>query len=233
MSTSDYPPILVVDIEATSAHRFNAGIVEIGALWLEPDALTILEHLSFEMKCRPHQGCELHQEKALEANGCNWLDDPTVAPESEAIEAFAEWVVDSRPSSAWPAQQHGGALVMAGFNVGQYDFTNLQSAFERAGLVFPFAHRVIDVQTLAFANAAIRGHSLLKAGGMTSGDVQTMLGLPQEPKPHRALCGALLEGHALYELLYMSKKAPLQWGSLERRFFPEIGNESLLVRRPD
>jgi hypothetical protein len=232
VSKPDYPPVLVVDIETTSAHRYNAGIVEIGALWLEP-VNSALESLSFETKLRPHLGCEPHQARALEINGCDWINDPTVAPEAEAIEAFAEWIKHTTPVSQWPEQKHGGWIVMAGMNVGQFDFTNLESAFHRAGLVFPFAHRVVDVQTLAFANAAIHGQSLLKAGGMTSSDVQTMLGLPIEPEPHRALCGALLEGHALYELLYMTGKAPVEWGMLERRFFPELGNAPLLQPRCD
>lgn len=122
---------------------------------------------------------------------------------------------------------------MAGQNVGQYDLTNIEAGFERAGIKNPFSIRVVDVQTLAFANAAVHDKSMLKAGGMTSSDIQTMLGLPIEPKPHRALCGALLEAHALYELLYMSKPAPLCWGELELRFFPERGHQPLLKTRID
>lgn len=229
MSTTDYPPTLVVDIEATSAHRCNAGIVEIGALWLEPSG----DRLEcFEMKCRPHAGCEPHHEKAFEVNGCDWHEDPTVASESEAIEAFAQWIETTRPKfSEWPPQEFGGRIVMAGQNVGQYDLTNLEAAFDRAGIANPFSIRVVDVQTLAFANAPLHGKAALKAGGMTSSDIQQMLGLPKEPKPHRALCGALLEAHALYELLYMNKPAPLCWGILEQRFFADYGNEPLIKPR--
>ena len=217
MSTmTAYPPILVVDMETTSDHRTNAGIVEIGALWLEPTHRGNAP-LAFEMKCRPHPDAADVQFRAMEVNGCDWLDDPTVASEAEAIRAFADWLRLSGQTN----------IVMAGQNVGQFDFTNLEAAFGREGLAFPFSIRVVDVQTLAFANAPVHYDEPTPAGGMKSSTIQAMLGLPEEPKPHRALCGALLEAHALNELLYMRGPAPIEYGEIELRFFPARGHAPL------
>lgn len=209
-----YPPILVVDIETTSAHRGNAGIVEIGAIWLQPR--DPLRPFWFEMKCRPHKDCEPHEDGAFAVNGCDWHNDPTVASEHEAIIAFADWIALFEPDTK---------VIMAGHNVGQFDLVNLQAAFARqrgaynVGLHWPFGIAVLDVHSLACQQAFLHD-APIRNGGMKSGDIQSMLGLPIEPKPHRALCGALLEHRALWELIWMGEDAvlPVALGELEQRF---------------
>jgi DNA polymerase III epsilon subunit-like protein len=198
--------IVVVDIETLSARRVTAGIVEIGAIFLTG----LRAGQWFERKCRPPQWMQrtyaVEMVGALEVNGCDWYNDMKVASEEEAAEDFAGWLGND------------GTLVMAGQNVGQFDYTNLEELFKHARLSWPFSIRVLDLQSLAFAEALKQGAEV-PAQGMTSGRICDFLGLMREPKPHRALCGALLEHRALHELLDLGP-VPECLGELEARFFP-------------
>lgn len=189
------PLILVVDIETTSARPQWGGIVEIGAHWLTGPR----EGSEFEIKCRPPFTVEI-QEKALEVNGCDWLNDMTVPPESEAIERFLEWV--------------GGCgenpVLLAGNNP-RFDWEFLQAALARRNLGFcveenegllklPFPHRQLDLHTLAIASALANSYPCT-GNGLYTDAILGMLNLPPEPKPHRALCGARSEAEAFRLLL--------------------------------
>lgn len=207
-----HPPILVVDIETTSANRFHAGIVEIGAIWLHP-AYGRSRGMCFEMKCRPRPDAEIDPD-AIAVNGCDWLLDPTVASESEAIERFADWIADSLHMEALKEN----ALIMAGMNVGVFDWLILKIAFHLANIVFPFSFRTIDLHSIAMREAMAAGIDDIGGDGMSAGAIFEMLALPAEPKPHRALCGALLEHRALWDLLG-PEPPPVHLGELEDRFF--------------
>lgn len=222
------PPILVVDLETTSANRLNAGIVEIGAIWLHP-AYGARHGLWFEMKCRPRDGVQIDAE-ALAVNGCDWLNDPTVASEREALERFNDWIASSLHSA------HGeiakDSVIMAGQNVGQFDWMILQLACAAAGELFAFPFRVMDLHSIAFYDALRNGIDDLAPRGMTSGEIMEFCGLPREPKPHRALCGALLEHRALWELL-AADPPPGDLGALEARFFPSGLVDDRVIEAPD
>lgn len=69
--------LLVTDLEATGPDEAVSGFVEIGAAWMFGGG-------EFVMKCQPYEGAVLHP-KAFEINGCDWHQDPTVAPDREAV----------------------------------------------------------------------------------------------------------------------------------------------------
>lgn len=209
------PPILVVDIETTSSDRFHAGIVEIGAIWLHP-AYGTRHGQWFEMKCRPRPGVPI-EAGALAVNGCDWLEDPTVASEREAIETFGDWIAASLNAQDLQPDM----LMMAGMNIGVFDWIILHLAFDAAGETFPFSFRTYDLHSQAMREALSGGIDDLSRWGMPSGAIMEMLGLPEEPKPHRALCGALLEHRALWELLEATPP-PVDLSELHARFFPGI-----------
>lgn len=211
------PPILVVDLETTSDNRLAAGIVEIGAIWLHP-AYGAREGMWFEMKCRPREDSEVDP-AAISVNGCDWLEDPTVAPESEAVERFVEWIA----RSLHMAELSPGSLIMAGMNVGVFDWIILRGAWTAArspASPFPFSFRTLDLHAVALIEALRNGIDDIPSSGMKSSSILDMCGLPAEPKPHRALCGALLEHRALWELL-TDEPPPAALGELESRFFPQ------------
>lgn len=201
-------PIIVIDIEATSDHRVNAGIVEIGAINLITGAI-------FEVKLKPHGNRAPDQSKALEINGCDWLEDSTVPSELEAMRSFAAWLdAQKGPAVARPGWDR---LLMAGHNCGQYDYPNLEAAFRRCSLAWPFAIGVLDMHSLACQQAWLRSRSI----PMKSREIYQMLGLPEEPAPHRALCGATLEACALMRLLPgFPDCLPNFIAPLAARFFP-------------
>lgn len=208
------PPILVVDLETTTANRLKAGIVEIGAIWLH-------EHhgkrrgLYFESKCRPREGVQIDPE-ALAVNGCDWLHDPTVPSEREALELFCDWIA----ASLGTPEMNPDSVIIAGQNIGQFDWIIIQLAIAAAGDVMPFPFRVYDLHSVALHEALKFEFTDLAPRGMTSGEImQNMCGLRKEPKPHSALCGALLEHRALWSLRGMSS-APCDLSALEQRFFP-------------
>lgn len=205
------PPILVVDIETTSPDRLRAGIVEIGAIWLH-SGYGARYGLHFEIKCRPYPGAPV-EDGALQVNGCDWLEDPTVASEREAIERFHDWIAGSLGVD----ELQPDSVIMAGMNIGVFDWLILGAASERAEDTFPFSYRTVDLHGLAMIEAYRLGPESIGSKGLTSGQIQELLSLPKEPKPHRALCGALLEHRAISEILGLTP--PTELGTLDARFF--------------
>lgn len=183
------PRILVVDVETTGLDERICAIIEIGAQWLT----TARAGEEFSVRCRPFEGAYIDPE-AMAINGADWMDDPTVASEAAAIDAFLDWAGE-------------GDIILAGMNP-RYDLEMLRAAHHRAvtGLPpmahppFPFPHRTVDLHTLAVTWAMAAGE-VVPERGLHTDLILTLLGLPEEPKPHRALNGARAEAEALRVLM--------------------------------
>lgn len=188
-------PILVVDVETTGLAPKACGLVEIGAHWLSgPRAGE-----EFEIRCRPFSGA-IVQPQAIEVNGCDWLADPHVLGEMEAFDIFLEWV-------------GSGDVLLAGMNP-RFDWEFLRASYDRryapqpgritAGKPpkFPFSHRQLDLHSVAIA-WAVANQKPFTGKGIYTDAILTMLGLPPEPKPHRAIRGARCEAEAFRVLLGM------------------------------
>ena len=181
--------MIILDIEATGTNPNKHSILSIGALDFENPTN------QFYDECRMWDGAHL-ESGALEVNGFTKAEatDPTKKTEAEAVQAFIAWAEDCRD---W---------TLAGQNP-SFDRDFLEAACRRAHLDFPFAHRTIDTHSLSYMHMVKRGivppfdpvkhHSTLNLDGILN-----YVGIPEEPKPHNALTGALSHAEVLSRLLY-------------------------------
>jgi len=183
---TDLSRIVVVDLETSGLDPVRHGILEIGACFLaNPD----MEGSHFEMKVRLHRALDWTAE-ALAVNGRDraGLYDPALVSERDALQALFAW--------AGP-----GPLVLAGMNVGKFDLAFLSAAMARHPEVrWPkLGHRTLDMHSVALAWAAQNGKEVdvTRLSTESTDAIYLMLGLPEEPKPHRALTGAQREREAL------------------------------------
>jgi DNA polymerase III epsilon subunit-like protein len=187
--------MLVVDVEGSGTEPEKHSIVSIGALDLEhPEN-------RFYGECRVWDGAHIMDE-ALAVNGFT-MDEvmsPKKQPESELIIAFLEW------------SQHLGDRTLAGQNV-SYDRTMLKAAAERASLSWDLAYRTIDTHTLCYMHMVKRGitpplDSQHRRSALNLDAVLRYCGIPDEPKPHNALTGAISHAEVIARLLYDTKLLP-------------------------
>jgi len=188
--------MLVVDCEMTGLDANAHSIVSVGAVDLDNPSRQLYE------ECRMWDGAKVEDE-ALAVNGFTreQITDPSKQSEGELVHkfiAFAEPMADT---------------TIAGQNV-FVDTYALQAAARRAGhTAWPFAHRIIDIHTLAFEHMIKRGvtpplnvekrHSALNLDA-----VLNYCGIPEEPKPHNALTGAKCNAEVISRLLWDKKLLP-------------------------
>lgn len=188
--------MLVVDCEMTGLEPTLHSIVSIGAIDLSNPSRQLYE------ECKLWDGAKVEDE-ALAVNGftLEQITDASKQSEGDLVHtfiAFAEGMADT---------------TFAGQNVFT-DLYFLQQAARRAGhTAWPFAHRIIDIHTLAFEHMVKRGltpplnvekrHSALNLDATL-----TYCGIPEEPKPHNALTGAKCSAEVISRLLWDKKLLP-------------------------
>lgn len=188
--------MLVVDCEMTGLEPTLHSIVSVGAVDLDNPSRQLYE------ECRMWEGAKVEDE-ALAVNGFTreQISDPAKQTEGELVQkfiAFAEPMADT---------------TIAGQNVFT-DLYFLQNAAKRAGhTAWPFAHRIIDIHSLAWEHMVKRGvppplnaekrHSALNLDAALQ-----YCGIPEEPKPHNALTGAKCNAEVISRLLYDKKLLP-------------------------
>lgn len=184
--------MLVVDVEGSGTEPEKHSVVSIGALDLaNPEN-------RFYGECRVWDGAHIMDE-ALAVNGFTMdeVTSPEKQPESELITAFLEW------------SQHLADRTLAGQNV-SYDRTMLKAAAERAGLSWDLAYRTIDTHTLCYMHMVQQGITppidpQHRRSALNLDTVLRYCGIPDEPKPHNALTGALSHAEVIARLLYGRK----------------------------
>lgn len=188
--------MLVVDCEMTGLEPTLHSIVSVGAVDLDHPERQLYE------ECRTWEGAKVEDE-ALAVNGFSLeqISDVSKQSEGELVQkfiAFAEPMADT---------------TIAGQNVFT-DLYFLQNAARRAGhTAWPFAHRIIDIHSLAWEHMVKRGvtpplnpekrHSALNLDAALQ-----YCGIPEEPKPHNALTGAKCNAEVISRLLYDKKLLP-------------------------
>lgn len=182
--------MIVIDVEASGVDYNKHSIVSIGALDFDNP------NNQFYDECKIWHGAHIDDE-ALEVNGFTEkeITDPAKKSEAEITKAFIAWASDIED------------YTMAGQNV-SFDRDFLQAAAHRGHLDWPLAHRTIDVHTLAYMHMVKRGvkppvekhHTALNLD-----KVLNYVGIPDEPKPHDALTGAMSHAEAISRLLYDKK----------------------------
>ena len=188
--------MLVTDCEMTGLEPTLHSIVSVGAVDLDNPSRQLYE------ECRMWDGAKVEDE-ALAVNGFTraQVEDPTKQSEGELVRkfiAFADGMADT---------------TTAGQNVFT-DLYFLQNAARRAGhTAWPFAHRIIDIHSLAWEHMVKRGltpplnpekrHSALNLDAALQ-----YCGIPEEPRPHNALTGAKCNAEVISRLLHDKKLLP-------------------------
>lgn len=186
--------MLVVDVETTGTNPEKHSILAIGALDFSNPTNR------FYGESRVWEGAHF-EEEALTINGVTEarLHDTTKQTEAELVKAFVEWAKECR---TWNF-------------IGQnpsFDLSFVAAACHRAHIDFPFPHRSLDTHTMAYMHLAEREKdpptSASHHGSAMNLDfILKYVGVPEEPKPHNALTGALCHGEVASRLMY--KKALL------------------------
>jgi DNA polymerase III epsilon subunit-like protein len=179
--------MIVVDVETSGLAPARHSIVSIGAVdFSAPDR-------QFYRECRVWDGAEADPE-ALAVNGFSMeqIADPERMPLEQAVAQFCTWAAE------------GGDFLLAGHNT-HFDYGFLANSCSRYRMSWPFGHRLIDMHSVAWAHMAREGKLMQgKRGaiGLRSDAIYAYVGLPEEPKPHHGLTGALMEAEAFSRLLY-------------------------------
>jgi DNA polymerase III epsilon subunit-like protein len=181
--------MIALDVETTGTNPNVHSILAIGALDFDNPTN------QFYGECRAFDGAHVEGE-ALEINGFTEEEtrDPRKKSEAELVRAFIAWAEDCR-----------------GWNiVGQnpsFDLGFTQAACARAHADFPFPHRTIDTHSLAYMHMVSRGltppfNSEHHRSDMNLDYILRYCGIPEEPRPHNALTGALCHAEVASRLLY-------------------------------
>jgi DNA polymerase III epsilon subunit-like protein len=185
--------MIAVDVEATGTDYQKHSILSLGAIDLSDPSRQFYE------ECRIWEGAHFMQE-AMAIHGFSEAEatDPIKKTEGELVAAFLAW--------AWETEDH----TLAGQNV-SFDRDFLAAAAHRAHLDWDMAHRTIDVHTLAWMHMEKRGLVVPIANHRSTINLDAILlycGIPEEPKPHNALTGAMCHAEVISRLLHHKKLLP-------------------------
>lgn len=187
--------MIILDIEASGTEYHKHSIVSIGALDFENPTNR------FYKECRIWEGAHI-MDGSLEYIGYTkaQITDPNKETEGEVVRAFLEW------------SQHMSDRTLAGQNV-SFDRDFLRAAAQREGLAWDLAYRTLDTHTMCWMHMIKRGltppidldhrRSALNLDGILQ-----YCGIPEEPKPHNAMTGALSHAEVTSRLLHDKKLLP-------------------------
>lgn len=194
--------MIVIDIETTGTDPQKHSILSIGAINSHDISKQFYE------ECRIWDGAHIDSD-ALVINGFSPDDAERESKQSEAelIHRFLSWVElqdEITPAALNPL----------------FDLGFLQTAAKRAGENYILPHRSIDLHSVAYAHMTNRGITppvLNKKTDLNSDKIMEYVGIPKEPRPHKALNGAIWELEAFSRLLHGKgilpdfEKYPILW----------------------
>lgn len=184
--------LIVIDIETSGLDVDACGILEIGAVPLDP------ARSGESYRCDVRLEWWMSWEAGAAAVHGIPKDEAACHPrlsEAMAMDQLLDWIDDTAIGDI-----HGRAII-AGMNP-QFDLAFLRAAAARADMADRFrgliAHRTLDMHSLAVAKMLSYGAD---PDSLNTDAIYEMLGQPIEAKPHRALEGARREAAAILELL--------------------------------
>ena len=188
--------MIALDCEMTGLEPNLHSVVSIGAIDFEHPERQLYE------ECRMWDGAKAEDE-AFVVNGftLEQATDPQKQTEGDLVHKFITWTEGMQDTT------------FAGQNVFT-DMYFLRAAATRAGHTsWPFAHRIIDIHSLAFEHMTKRGvqppiDPVKKHSALNLDAVLVYCGIPEEPKPHNALTGAKCNAEVISRLLYDKKLLP-------------------------
>lgn len=181
--------MIALDIEASGIDPHRSSILSIGAVDFDDPTN------QFYDECRAWDGAHINDE-ALAVNGFSREEamDSEKKSEAELVKGFLAWVEDQRD---W---------TIVGQNP-SFDRDYVRMACERSHIDFPLAHRTLDTHTLCYLHMILHGvtppfDAEKHRTDLNLDAVLNYVGIPEEPKPHNALTGALCHGEVASRLLY-------------------------------
>lgn len=190
--------MLSIDCEMTGLDSERCSILSIGVV-----DMTHTER-RFYGECRVFEGA-LIQEEALRVNG--FTQEDCIDTEKQTV--------DQLMASLYEFIEASPSHLLLGQNV-YLDREFLNNAFKRAGIAFAFNHRIIELHSVAYAELVRRGEDTderVRVGGVKHSTLNLdrilqYVGMPQEPRPHNALTGALVSAEAYHRIVYREKLLP-------------------------
>jgi DNA polymerase III epsilon subunit-like protein len=187
--------MIVLDVESSGLLPETHSILSLGALDLDNPTNQFYE------ECRVWEGAEI-EEEALRINGFTREEitgKGVRQSEAELITAFVAWALKGPLDRTLAAQNPS------------FDLEFVQAACRRAGIECPFAKRTIDVHSLVWLHMTKQGrvpplkhnHSAINLDYALS-----YCGIPEEPKPHNALTGAICHAEVIARIAYTKKLLP-------------------------
>jgi DNA polymerase III epsilon subunit-like protein len=179
--------MIVLDIETTGLDLRRHSIIEVGAIDFDCPGNY------FNERCQIWDGAEIDS-KALDINGLtlNEIHDQTIFTQKELISRFMSWIDLIADKT------------VAGQNV-DFDINFLNESSRRCGLNLSLGKRKVDQHSIVYAHFLKRNiRPPLKYGfsNLNNDFIMNYVGLPSEPKPHRAINGARFEAEALSRILF-------------------------------
>jgi DNA polymerase III epsilon subunit-like protein len=186
--------MIAIDVESSSPDTRTGSILSLGAV----DTDNQLDQ--FYDECRIWDGAHVADE-ALAVNGFTKeeISDPQKKSEKELVEAFIAWAYEKDRARTLVAQNPS------------FDRDYVKMACFRAGVEFPFADRTIDTHTLTWLHITLAGEVPPTAHDRTALSLDQCLkhcGIPEEPKPHNALTGALSHAEVFARIAYTKSILP-------------------------
>lgn len=179
--------MIVLDLETTGTDPRLHSIVEVGAIDFDRPGNY------FNSRCQMWEGAETDL-KALEINGLtlNEIQDEKILTQVDLISGFITWMDQIEDKT------------IAGQNV-DFDIDFINESAARCGLDFNLGKRKVDQHSVVYAHFLKRNIKPPLIDGfsdLNSDLIMDYVGLPPEPKPHRAINGARYEAEALSRLIY-------------------------------
>ncbi len=166
-------PLAITDVETTGLDAAKDSIIEIGLVLVRQPTLEIINELEVKVRLeRP----ELMSDGARAVNGYSeeaWQD---ALPLAEAIRRY-------------DASVHNATVVLAdalfSAHNPRFDHTFIETAYRELGLDRKFHYQSLDSFSVAWPAVIVR-----QLEDVHLNTICRMLGIPEEPKPHRAINGA-------------------------------------------
>lgn len=179
--------MIVLDIETTGTDPRRYSIIEVGAIDFDCPGNY------FNERCSIWDGAEIDF-KALDINGLTLeeIQDKAISTQKELLSGFMSWIEKIEDKT------------IAGQNV-DFDINFINESFARCRLNLSLGKRKVDQHSIVYAHFLKRNiKPPLKDGfsNLNSDLIMNYVGLPPEPKPHRAINGARYEAEALSRLIY-------------------------------
>jgi DNA polymerase III epsilon subunit-like protein len=188
--------MIALDVETSGLDPHKASILSIGAVDTNEPTNRFYE------ECSVWDGA-LISDEAIAING---FTKESIEPgfagkktEGELIAAFTLWALDIPTNRTLVAQTPS------------FDRDFVRAACERAGIQFPFAARTLDTHTMCWLHMTARGIAPPESKMHSALNLDAALiycGIPQEPKPHNALTGALCHAEVFARIAYTKKLLP-------------------------